>query len=334
MIIVILAGGSGKRLFPFSTESTPKPFLKFSEKGSLFQMTLSRFIDNKSVNKILICTSVEYKELLEGQLAPFKNKNKCLVVLEPEKKDTLAAVMYSLSFTEDNQPIFVIPSDHYIHPEKLFFSYLEFIAENMPRQKLVSIGVFPQSPEIGYGYLKKGKTEDGHFFSVEEFQEKPSFEKAKEYLFSKKYLWNMGVLGFYKQTFVAEIKKFQPSYLALLNLDEIKDFYKKIAPLSLDHGLLQKTKSLLVVEASISWSDVGSWDRVYQSMEKDQNENVLLGNVHSFKTRKSLVMGAKKPIYAIGLEDVWIIDTEKALVIGRKGLSEQIKKMELTQDLS
>jgi mannose-1-phosphate guanylyltransferase len=267
MIIVILAGGAGSRLFPLSTKELPKPFLLLSNGNTLLKQTVKRFIHQKDVSKIVICTLKDYEEHVNREIEGIE---KCRVVFEPERKNTLAAITFTLNQLKGAQePIFVVPVDHYLSPENKLVERMSRVAKALSKEQMVCFGVKPSYPETEYGYIKIKENENSLLSSVESFVEKPDLKKAEQYLASQDYLWNMGVLGFYLSGFYEKLRVYQPSYARLLYASpkKIPEIYKRLPKFSVDQGLLQKVKSLYYTELAITWLDIGNVERFFKSKE-------------------------------------------------------------------
>ena len=348
MKIIILAGGVGNRLWPYSNKNFPKQFLGFGRKKSLLQQTIARFMD---LGKIYVVTSKEYEPLVKKQ-APNVS-----VLAEPFQKNTAPAVCFALSnITCDNgETVFITPSDHIIENEEVFVEILlkeekklssfgeterskadnEQKVEDKSREKgeskdkelkigdtegakskevekdsIVLFGISPDKAEKDFGYIKK----DGSTFI-----EKPSLELAKELISSKNYLFNSGMVLARKSTLLSEIKKYSPELLQGPN--------KGMQPVSLDKALLEKTKRIKVVPVDINWTDVGSFERLQQTQQTDNSKNVKIGQVSSTDLKNSLVISHNKKISIKGLEDVAVIDTEDCIYILKKEEKHSIESL-------
>lgn len=270
MIIFVLAGGLGTRLAPVSTKEFPKPFISFST-DSMLKQTVKRFVLRDSVSKIMICVHKDHKTLVEEEISAIDTHNKCRILLEPERKNTLAAITFCLSHldTEDSsESVFVVPIDHFIYPEKTFISAVETLAKQMPIGKFVCFGIKPTSAETEYGYIRLKEKENDLYWSIKSFIEKPSKERAKILSSDSTCFWNMGVLGFYPSFFYNQLLKHLPVYAKLLK--ETKDpewFYSQVKPLSVDKGLLQKSQDIVCALLDITWSDIGSLERFNRARE-------------------------------------------------------------------
>lgn len=330
MRVVILAGGQGTRLWPLSLDSLPKQFLKLGDRYSLLQQTVLRF----NAFPTSIVTHEKYRELVLRDLKEIGKENSCDLITEPCSKNTAPAVMLALLHLakneklNPNEKVLITPSDHFFSSSSFFEEDLPFLAESIEKDEIVLFGIFPSMPHTGYGYIRMGKKR-GEFLSVEKFQEKPTLEKAREYLLSGKYLWNVGMSMFTATYFWQQLQKYNPEMYAFSKngYEGFLSFYPDIPSISLDYALLENIDSMYVYPLHLGWSDVGSWDNLYQVMEKDTEKNVKKGNVLTLDTKNSFIMADKKLITTLGVEDLIIVDTKEAMFIAKKGSSQRVKEI-------
>ncbi|MFS8564232.1 MAG: mannose-1-phosphate guanylyltransferase [Rhabdochlamydiaceae bacterium] len=339
MKVLILAGGSGTRLWPTSREASPKQFLKLGGE-SFFQKTLRRFLRLVSKEDIWAVTHQKYGAIIQEQIGEIDPSLTSQIILEPERKNTAPAIALALKFLEEkkecmNEIVLVASSDHFIADEKRFLEKVA-VAEGLAKQgKLVMLGVLPNKPETGYGYIKINQTTG----AVEAFVEKPSEERAGAFIQDGSYLWNCGIFMCRIETFWQELRLHYPT-LAYFSYQEILDAFPSLPPISIDYALMEKTKNGIAVVLDLAWSDIGSWDSIFDVSEKDGNCNVKIGNVLDIDTKNSLILGGKKLISTVGLEDMVIVETDDILFIGKRGESqkvkmivEELKKQQRDQDL-
>ncbi|NGX63779.1 MAG: Alginate biosynthesis protein AlgA [Candidatus Anoxychlamydiales bacterium] len=334
MKAIILAGGVGKRLWPISNKNLPKQFLKFLDQESLFQKTIKRFETCKSINEIVVVTNKNFETITKEQIEEINFKKKIKILLEPDKRNTAPAILFAIKtlkekkMIEEREKLLFLPSDHLIFPKDKFLSYIERLS-SFEKNKIVIFGIRPHKIETGYGYVKLGKKEskDLDLYKVDAFVEKPSFEKAKKFFLSENYLWNSGMFLFTEKTFKNEIKKHSPNLFEFyeLSYDKFLKNFSKIEKKSIDYALIEKTKNILVQILDISWSDVGSWDSLYEVMPKDENENVVRGNVVTLDTKKSLIFSKKKLISTMGLDNIILVETEDTIFLAKKQKSQKVK---------
>lgn len=334
---IVLAGGGGTRLWPLSKEDFPKQFLTFGSDLSLLQKTVQRLLKTPLIDELVVATNAHHRPLVEEQLR--KMGVRCHILVEPFRKNTAPAIalavkhLQSQGNIQEDEPILVVPSDHLIEPEVIFFDALEQIHKAPIPNKIITFGIRPTKPETGYGYIEIGKKFNPSTFQALRFIEKPPLEMAEKYVSDPHFFWNSGMFLFSPQTFWEQIRQHSPSLHTFFSLDfsQIVDRFDELPNVSIDYAIMEKSPDLLVCPLAVSWSDVGSWDSVYEVMEKDRNQNVKIGQVIAIDTTNSLIIGGKRIISTIGLDDLLIVETEEAVLISKKGESQRVKA--LLQDL-
>lgn len=345
---IILAGGSGTRLWPLSRQFQPKQLLKLTGEKTLLQETALRLLLSYEPQNICVITQNDYVSEVKDQLAEIHPTLTEHVFIEPLGRNTLPAISWAvqlLSKQHSNPSIGVFPADHVISDNKAFCRTLEIaqIAANDGRIGL--FGVSPTFPTIDYGYIQTGKTlkslEMGKIQEVLRFVEKPDLETAEAYLKQGGFYWNGGIFTFTADSFLELLKEHQPQIsLAAQKLAEQGGFvadieiYKTMPSLSIDRGLVEKISSrVAVVPAEMGWGDLGSWEGVYKNHQKDDSANASHGSVVAHQSSGNLLWSEGGLIAAFGIENMAVIQTSDATVVfprekapQMKGLVEEIKK--------
>ncbi|MGK5092945.1 mannose-1-phosphate guanylyltransferase/mannose-6-phosphate isomerase [Deltaproteobacteria bacterium TL4] len=342
MIGMILAGGSGSRLWPYSRTMSPKQFLNLgSTHESLLQDTYKRLTKVVQPQDVYIVGAKAHEYELIHQMdeisSDFKKEH---LLLEPMGRNTAPAILWGLlQIPEDqrNEAVVILPADHLIAAEKQFIKAL-LEAEALTHEGwLVTFGIRPDRPETGYGYIKAG-TPLSVGYRVEKFVEKPDLATAKEYIQSDAYTWNAGIfmatatmlLGEYRAYAEALYDTFHEVQSTEQNLLEIKNIskvYAKIPSDSIDYAILEKSQKVAILPVDMEWSDLGSWEGIHQVSEKDENGNVTRGNVISRDTKNCLIFTTKKLVTSIGVEDLIIVETDDALLVCDMKRSQDVKNL-------
>ena len=341
---VIMAGGKGERFWPKSRIKMPKQFLKLYGDKTMIQQTVDRLKRLMPIENIFVVTNIDYAGLISDQIPELPTEN---ILIEPMGKNTAACIGLAALHTErlDRDSIMVVvPSDHVIKDEETYLGVLKTAIEKAKSgNNLVTIGIKPQHPETGYGYInfKKITNEiinNNPVHKVERFVEKPDYDTAVKYVESGDYLWNSGMFIWKTSTILNAIKEYMPQLYSALNVikenfdsDEIEKIlyeeYSKLESISIDYGIMEKAKNVYVVPGDFGWDDVGSWTSIERLYEKDENGNVIKGNVVSVDTKKCIITGSDKLIATLGIEDVIIVDTEDALLICSKDKAQNVKEI-------
>ncbi len=334
MTNIILCGGSGTRLWPISRTLLPKQFVKLfqdNEKSkSLFQLTVER--NSKLCKSQFIVSNAEQYFLALDQLEELNKLNNSYL-LEPIGRNTAPAIALACMNLAYDEIVLVTPSDHLIKDEKEYEKVLKKAKEFAKDNKLVTFGITPTFAETGFGYI-----ESIDEFDVKAFHEKPDFETATSYLEAGNYYWNSGMFCFKAGVFLDELEKYSPeiynkSSNAFNNAskDEIirikHDDMIAIPEDSIDYAVMEKSNIVKVIPSNISWSDVGSFDALFEELPKDKNGNTKNENHISIDSKNNLVYGNERIIATIDVEDLIVVDTGDALLISKKGSSQKVKKV-------
>ena len=337
IVPVILSGGSGTRLWPLSRRLYPKQFLSLVNETSLFQDTIMRLPDEVS-NPLVICNE-EHRFIVAEQLRQINSNNKG-VILEPIGKNTAPAIAIaamSLLNEKEDPTLLVLSADHLIQDNEQFSNSIEIARKIAATGKMVTLGIQPHKPEIGYGYIKVDNSEKNEYYNIISFTEKPNLEIAQKYLDSGNYYWNSGIFIFKASAYLKELEKYEPEIYAIckksctkvsqdfdfIRLDN-KEFYK-CPDKSIDHAVMEKTSAGVVIPFEGSWSDIGSWEALWDSKSKDSNNNVSEGDVILSKVKNSYIHSSNRLVSVNDLSDLIIIDTQDALLVSSKKNSQDIK---------
>lgn len=335
MYAVILAGGSGTRLWPWSREQYPKQLLNIKEK-SLFQNTVLRLNSLIPYQNIIIVTHHSQKASLEMQLNEISGGHKAMFIDEPMARNTAPAIGLAAFYLYKKDPeavMAVLPSDHHIELIDEYQKVLLKAEQAAEKYGLVTFGIVPDRPETGFGYICCGEKLNQDALNVERFVEKPNIQRAREFIKDRRFLWNSGMFIFKVKDLVKEYEKYLPAitghlkevdYDTFANLPQI---YAEIEGVSIDYGIMEKTSRVVVVPADINWSDVGNWDALYNMLPKDEDGNHIKGSIHNFATRDSLLLGSKRVVGAIGLDRIVLVDTEDALLVCSRDNVQDVKKV-------
>ena len=341
MKALILAGGKGTRLWPLSRKNYPKQFLKLNSNKSLFQQTIERLLKAFKVEDIVLMTNSDYKFHVQSELnflsidpqgSPFNN-----IILEPTSRNTAPAIALGIKYCieklkcAEDEVIFVSPSDHIISPVDKFVEYIRKAEKVAEDGYIVTFGIKPNRAETGYGYIKikeqDSEVENKDFFEVEKFVEKPNAETAKRYVAEGNYFWNSGMFAFSIGTMVEEFNWYVPEIGKILNLsfDKMIKNFSKMPEISIDYAVMEKSDKTVTIPLDLYWNDIGSWDSLYDVLNKDKEGNVIIGDIVTIDTKNTLIIGNKRLIAAVGLEDNLIIETDDAILIAKRGKSQKVK---------
>lgn len=332
---IILAGGSGSRLWPLSRELYPKQLLKLNSNKSLLESTFLRLNDIMPYENIISITNTKHSTDVKTQLGAIFSDVK--VLSEPSAKNTAPAIAVSVKYLLDNgqdDVILVVPSDHLIKDEKAFKqSVLE--GEKLANLGyIVTFGVKPTSPHTGYGYIKTLPMQNEIGFNVDEFKEKPDFETAKKYIEKGNYFWNSGIFMFKASVFIEALRNYAQEIYAVLGEFDFKknkqieyNIFDKMPSISVDYAVMERAKNIALVPLRSDWNDLGCWQAIYEINEKDKNENVKIGNVHIENCKNSLFYSSNRLIAGVGVSDMVIIETSDAILACKKEDAQDVKKI-------
>ncbi|EON2167279.1 mannose-1-phosphate guanylyltransferase/mannose-6-phosphate isomerase [Escherichia coli] len=340
IIPIIMAGGSGTRLWPLSRSLYPKQFLSLINENSLLQETLKR-LDGLNCLPPVIVSNNEHRFIVAEQLRQF-GVDDFQIILEPVGRNTAPAValaaLKSLELHGDHHML-VLAADHAIQDIEAFHAAVLAAEQESVDNKLVTFGIVPTKPETGYGYIKKGEQVKNSVFKVNSFVEKPDLETAKNYLEQKCYLWNSGMFMFKASVYLDELKKFRPDILAACkeslssastDLDFIRlnsDVFAECPDESIDYAVMEKTQDCVVIPLDADWSDIGSWTSLWEISEKDEHENVSHGDVINYNSRNNYIYSEGSLISTVGVNNLIIVQTKDALLVAQQDNVQDIEKI-------
>ncbi|WP_124065179.1 mannose-1-phosphate guanylyltransferase [Clostridium sp. E02] len=338
---LIMAGGRGERFWPKSRKNLPKQFLSLTDDGkTMIQLTVERISSVVKLEDVYIATNKDYKALVLEQLPGLPEQN---VLCEPVGRNTAPCIglgAMHIAKKYDDAIMLVLPSDHLIKFNKMFIRTLQDacnVAEE--NSNLVTIGIMPDYPETGYGYIKfDSRITDGQAYKVDRFVEKPSLEVAKEYLASEEYLWNSGMFIWKVSSILKNMEKFMPdTHEALKRIQNtigteqeetvLENEFYSLESQSIDYGIMEKAEDIYILPGAFGWDDVGSWLAVERIKKSNEFGNVVNGNIITVNTHNCVIQGEKKLIATVGLEDMIVVDTKDATLICSKDHAGDIKKV-------
>jgi mannose-1-phosphate guanylyltransferase len=343
---VIMAGGVGARFWPRSREKNPKQLLEIVGPGTMIQNTVKRLEDLVDGKQVFVVTNKLHKGAVIKQLSTVPPQN---ILVEPISRNTAPCLGLAALFIRRLDPravVLALPADHIVTDVEEFQRVLNLAIEVAEDSGWpVTVGIQPRWPETGYGYIQFVDEDDGKnkyfargVYKAKTFAEKPNLETAEKFLASGDFLWNSGMFVWRVDVILEQIKTHLPElYDELQKLDGVLgtdkflstlDFvYGLIRGISIDYGIMEKAEHVLVIKGDFGWSDVGSWDEVYRIATKDGNGNIISGDVLLKDTNNSLVYSNGRLVAAVGVDDLIVISTEDAVLICRKGKSQDVKEI-------
>jgi len=330
---VIMAGGSGTRLWPLSRAGHPKQFLKLHGGDTMLQSTMKRLEGLDVSSSVTICNE-EHRFFVAEQLREIDRLGS--IILEPVGKNTAPAIALAAITADDDPLLLILAADHVIRDEVAFTNVVNKAVPLAESGKLVTFGIVPSEAHTGYGYIKMGD-QDGSGFVVDKFVEKPSSDVARDYIESGSYLWNSGMFLFKASRYLEELEKFRPDIYEscvasagelVSDLDFLrvnKEVFEKCPSESIDYAVMEKTGDAVVVPMDAGWSDIGSWSSLWDVSEKNSDGNVAQGDVLLHNSKNCYVRSDDKLTAIIGADDLVVVDTKDALMVAHKGSVQHAK---------
>ena len=350
IIPVILCGGSGTRLWPLSRESFPKQYLSIGEdeNNSLLQSTQLRILDVENIKSPILICNENHRFIVAEQMREINTKN-FTILLEPFGRNTAPAITLAAlkALKLEKDPILlVLSSDHQILNKKSYLNIIEKAIPYCEEEKIVTFGIFPTYPETGFGYIKAStpmESNDIKGVKIEKFIEKPDLDKAKKLIKDRRFTWNSGMFMFKAKTIIEEIKTFSPEIfnscenaieksihdLDFQRLD--KNSFEKCPNVSIDNAVMEKTDKGFVLPLDAGWSDIGSWQAVWENSEKDIEGNHLRGKVILENSKNCYLRSENRLLVGIGINDLIVVETNDAILVSNRKYSQKVK--EIVQNL-
>ena len=351
---VILAGGSGSRLWPLSRELYPKQFLNIAGEQSMLQQTLQRLqgldehlTDSNCDAPLIICN--EEHRFIAAEQARASNIQHSGILLEPVGRNTAPAIalaaLQALSYSNSNQQIesdpilLVLAADHHIAKATEFQQTVARGVEYARQGKLVTFGITPNAPETGYGYIKQGEPLSRNVYAIECFVEKPDLTTAEQYINSGQYLWNSGMFMFRASRYLEELAEHSPEILAACklalatqntDLDFIRidaEAFKSSPSDSIDYAVMEKTSHAAVIPMDVGWNDIGSWSAIWDVSEKDEHNNVIEGDVLTVDSQHNYIHAENKLVATVGVDNLIIVETKDAILVAKKDKVQGVKSI-------
>ncbi len=346
-VAVIMAGGTGARLWPRSTEKNPKQFIHLMGEGTMIQNTVTRLEPMFNPEDIYIVTTRSLSELCYIQLPHIPKEN---IIKEPFPKNTapclaLVSIMIEKKYTPDTV-MYAFPSDHVITNLREFHHSLEIAGEvAFEKGSILAIGLTPTRPETAFGYIqvKEGPKDLGELYEhgvryTAAFAEKPDIATAKRFIDSGDFYWNSGIFIWRIDTFRDVFKKYLPEHSRLFNklrkvIDNdnfysyVEEIYRQIQSESIDYAIMEKSDNVFVVEATFGWSDLGNWDEIYRLSMKDGRNNVIEGDVIPINASNCLVSSFGKMIGIVGVDNLMVVESENSIIICRRGHTDEVMEI-------
>jgi mannose-1-phosphate guanylyltransferase/mannose-6-phosphate isomerase len=339
---VILSGGVGSRLWPLSRSLFPKQLLALAGDRSLIQDTARRAVGPSFAPPLIVC-NVEHRFLIAEQMRA-AGVAPAGIMLEPQGRNTAPAATVAALMLVEQDPdavLLLMPADHIIRDTKAFREAIDSASPAAAQGHLVTFGIAPTGPETGYGYIQRGAPlyENAPTFAVRGFVEKPDSPTASRYIEAGDYYWNSGMFAFQASSFLAELERLEPEMLAhcrsaIRGGKRDLDFFRLDAKafeacksISIDYAVMEHTKKAVMVPVEMGWSDIGSWEALWDASDKDDVGNALKGDVLHHGTRNSYLRSEGPMIAAVGVEDLVVVATADAVLVSRKNSSQDVKKI-------
>ena len=340
IVPVILAGGTGTRLWPLSRESYPKQLLTFTGGYSLLQQTILRIANYPNLTNFIVICNEQHAILIQTQIDELGLQFDYKLILEPVGRNTAPAVAAAANYILQHDPganMLILAADHHMEHEQRFIELVKKATNYAQQNYLITFGVNPNKPETGYGYIQVGQEITKDCYTITKFVEKPDYKTAQKYTDSKQYYWNSGIFLFSASAYLAELKMYREDiYDAVhqatkefivdghfVHLD--KDLFAKCPSESIDYAVMEKSTCGLMIKLDIIWSDLGSWASIYEIMTKDEQQNTTVGDVILDDCYGCYIHADSRLVAAVGLSDQVIVETKDAVLVIPRARAQQVK---------
>lgn len=335
MISVILAGGKGLRLWPESRRSHPKQLCKFVADKTMLDHTIDRLI-KAGAQRVIIITSDELVADIRTLIDSRKDAPLIEILSEPEGKNTAPAVGLALAkfgADDDESVLGIFPSDHHVMDEESFRQSIEKALLAAAQDRIATVGVPPNRPETGFGYIEKSKWEFGEIpdvFGVDSFREKPDTETARSYIQTGRYVWNSGIYIGKVKTLREEFARYLPEiYSVLLNgYEQYVQSYSSLPNISLDYGIAEKSNRMAVVQGDFGWCDLGNWNALEELADQDLDNNISIGSdVVVMESRRCLVKQSEKTVVLFGVANLLVVEAGNIILIADRDRTQDVRRL-------
>jgi mannose-1-phosphate guanylyltransferase / mannose-6-phosphate isomerase len=335
---VILAGGSGTRMWPLSTSACPKQFLNLDGQGDMLTQTMRRCQQTGLIDEQFVITGEQFATQVAAMMMAFSPSFANNVILEPNGRNTAPAVLLTAKWLEHHHHaslddvILILPSDHVIQDLSQLTYAFKKAQERALAGDIVTFGIVPHGPETGYGYIKAGGDALDHgYASIARFAEKPDRSTAKAYLAEGGYFWNAGMFAFTLRTLYTEMRKHYTEALSWIDrsYEEILSDFDQMTSISFDYAVMERTQKAVVIPLEANWSDVGSWDSLYEILDKDDYGNAVQGSALILNAHNNLVINhrADQQIAVVEMSNMILIQNDEGLLVMPRGSSQQVRQV-------